>query len=258
MNALIKEALNGNARIGCFLSEVAAPNLLRLLKVGGMEMVIVDCEHGYFDYSQVAALCAVGNGIDLPIVVRVPSAQREGIQKVMDAGADGILLPMTGTAEMARTAVDYAKYTPVGKRGISTMRPHSNYQPGKLLDYMARANERTMVFAQIETCEGVANAPAIAALDGLDALIVGPNDLSQDMGFIGQLHAPQMLKAYEQVAQAARQAGKPCGIITSDMSLIHQCEAMGMKLFSCDSELGLLMKGVKGMRRSFDEKPLEA
>lgn len=239
------------SRIGMFLSEIAAPNLMRLYRSCGLDFVIIDCEHGYFSHPQVAELTAVANGIGLTAIVRVPSVSREHIQKVFDLGADGIIVPMTGTAEQIAQAVEYAKYFPEGKRGASTMRPHSEYNPGKLDAYMKKANERTMVFAQIETDEGVRNAGKIAAVPGVSGLFVGPNDLSIDYGTPGASSTPEMERAYRKVVDAGRASDKPTGIITGNMSLIKHCESLGMQLFSCNSEVGLLAKQIKSMVQDF-------
>ena len=144
------------------------------------------------------------------------------------------------------------KYFPEGKRGASTMRPHSEYNPGKLADYMKKANERTMVFAQIETDEGVRNAAEIAAVPGVSGLIVGPNDLSIDYGTPGASDTPEMENAYRVVIEAAKAQGKPSGIITGSMKLIHHCQDLGMQIFSCNSEVGLLAKQLKAMVAEFN------
>ncbi len=253
MHPIITNALEGRSAIGCFLSEIAAPNILRIYRASGVEFVIVDCEHGAFDYSQVAALAAVGNGIGLPVLVRIPCVAREHVQKYLDAGADGLLVPMISTADSAREAVQYAKYAPLGRRGASTMRPHSEYNPGKLSEYMAKANGRTMVFVQIETQEGVQNALDIARVDGLDGLFVGPNDLSIDYGAPGDFHTPAMEEAVKKVIGSASQAGKPSGVIASDMAYLHWCQALGMRLFSCNSEVGLLAQRTKSMVTEFKD-----
>lgn len=254
MKPLLERAASQEGALGCFLSEVAAPNLMRVMRAAGMDFVIIDCEHGSFDSSQVAAVCAVANGIGLTALVRVPGVSRDPIQKALDAGADGILVPMVNDAEQISQAVRMAKYSPLGARGISTMRPHSEYNPGLLAEYMARANGRTLVLAQIETRKGVKNAASIAATQGVDALLVGPNDLSDDHGIPGKLNDPVMQAAYQAVAGSCQEAGKPSGIITSSMSLIHCCQAMGMRIFSCNSEVGLLAQGLKAMRREYLEK----
>lgn len=246
MKQIIRE---GKEVLGAFLSEIAAPNLLRLMQASGLDYVIVDCEHGYFDYSQVAALAAVGNGIHFPVIVRIPQVSREVIQKYLDAGADGLLVPMLETKEQAEELVRFGKYAPEGKRGISTMRPHSNYNPGSLATYTDAANRRIMLFAQIETRKGVADAEEIAQVKGLDGIFVGPNDLSCDLGTMGDFSTPEMKACLKRVAEAAGKAGLPSGVISSKTEFIRECRSMGMTMFSCDSELGLLKKGIQEMRK---------
>ena len=144
----------GEELTGMFLSEVAAPNLLRLMQAAGLDYVIVDCEHGSFDYSQVSALAAVANGIRFPMIVRIPSADRECIQKYLDAGADGLLVPMTESVKQAEQLVRFGRYAPEGKRGISTMRPHSNYNPGVLTEYTSRPMSVSCFLSRLRRKEG--------------------------------------------------------------------------------------------------------
>ena len=244
----MKETIHrGEKVVGMFLSEIAAPNLIRLMKSAGVDFVVVDCEHGYFDYSQVAAIAAVANGIDFPLIVRIPHLTRSCIQKYLDAGVDGIWLPMLETAEQAKSMIQLGKYAPEGIRGISTMRPHSNYAPGKLSDYTQSANKRTMFFAQIETRIGVENSDEIASVKGLDGIFIGPNDLACDLGHTGDFNTPDMDAAIGKVLRAAKMNNLPCGIVASNTDFLKKWEDKGMNMFSCDSELGLLKKGIQQM-----------
>lgn len=247
MNAIDTLLSERDYVLGTFVSEVAAPNILRLMKAGGLDYVILDCEHGSFDFSQVSSMSAVGNGINLPIIVRIPFVSREHVQKYLDAGADGLLLPMTNTAEQAEQLVDLAKYMPEGRRGISVTRPHSEYNPGKLAEYLPRANDRVMLYVQIETNEGVENAADIARVPGIDGLLIGPNDLAADYGNPGDFNQPKLRDALKSVIRDATAAGKYCGIISSNRSFLGECKELGMRIFSCDSEVGLLYKGIKDM-----------
>src|SRR5690625_5017581 len=104
------------------LSEVYTPNIARVMKQGGIQYIIVDSEHGYFDFSQMANIVSVCNGFDLPVIIRVPNNDREIITKVLDMGANGVLIPMVNNAEDARQTVKYAKYAPIGQRGLSVTR----------------------------------------------------------------------------------------------------------------------------------------
>jgi 2-keto-3-deoxy-L-rhamnonate aldolase RhmA len=251
MNGFLRLIESDGSVLGSFLSEIAAPNLLRIMKSGGLQFVVIDCEHGCFDYSQVSAIAAVGNGIGFPVIVRIPSITREPVQKYLDAGADGLLAPMTDTVEQAKALAAYGKYAPTGARGISTTRPHSEYNPGKLSDYMQKANDRVMLFVQIETEQAVKAAFDIASVEGIDGLIVGPNDLASSFGQAGNLTSPRMWEAIQTVIAAASKNGKPSGIVASDMAFLKKCRTAGMSIFSCNSEVGLLRQQIKTVVGSF-------
>lgn len=249
----IRQLLNrGGYPLGCFLSEIAAPNLLRVMKAGGIDFVIIDCEHGPFDFSQVSAVAAVGNGIGLFVIVRIPGVSREHVQKYLDAGVDGLLLPMTNTPQQAAEFVQLAKYPPVGKRGISITRPHSNYVPGELNEYLTKANDRVMLLVQIETIQGVNNCSKIASVDGVDVVMVGPNDLAADYGYPGEFYRPEIQEALQTIAASAKNARKPSGSISSDLEFLKECKRLGMSVFSCDSEVGILHKGIKSIVNHFN------
>lgn len=252
MNSLKEKISAGRIVLGTMLSEITTPNVSRMLAAGGFEYLIVDCEHGYFDYSQAAAIIGICNGIGFPVIIRIPQIGRECITKYMDMGADGLLVPMTGTAQDIRRVVEYAKYAPLGKRGISTTRAHTNYNPPPLLEYTRQANARTILFAQIETREGVGNSGEIAAIEGVDALLIGPNDLAADLGAPGDFATPEMDESIRTVIAAARKAGKQSGIIASKIPFLQQCRDKGMTLFSCGSEAGMIKSGAKAIVKQFN------
>lgn len=235
------------------LSEIATPNIIRMLAAGGFEYVIVDCEHGYFDYSQIGALVGIANSISMPIIIRVPSFSREVITKYMDLGANGLLFPMTESVDDIKNAVQWAKYAPMGKRGISTQRAHTSYCPPPLKEYLKQANEDTIIFAQIETAKGVSAAADIAKVDGVDALIVGPNDLASDLGTPGDFYTNDVQKSINNVIESAKSAGKPTGIIASNTTFLKECRANGMNILSCNSEIGMIISASKSIVGSMSE-----
>lgn len=244
----LKQCLQNNKYIlGTMLSEIANPNIIRVLKAGGFSYVIIDCEHGYFDYSQVAALTAVANGYDMDIIIRIPEISRGSITKYMDMGADGLLVPMTNTRSDIERVVDYAKYAPLGKRGISTGRPHTEYDPPRLVDYMKQANERTIILAQIETNEGVNNINEILETEGVDAAIIGPNDMSCDCNTPGDFYSAQMQQNISAVINAASRLNKPSGIIAGNRTFLKECRKKGMTVFSTSSEVSIIKNGSKAI-----------
>jgi len=249
---MLRNKINQNEPIlGSMLSEIYTPNIVRVMKEGGIEFIIVDNEHGYFDDSQLANITAVCNGIQLPVVVRVPTISKEKISKVLDMGADGILAPMVNNHVEAKNIVNYAKYKPLGNRGLSLTRAHSNYNPGELTNYINNANKKTIIFVQVETKEGIENSNKIANVEGIDAVIVGPNDLALDLDIPGDFDNKLFIDAVDKVIDSCKSVDKPCGMISSKMKLLHEMKNKGMSIFSCDSELGMILKSVSNIKNNF-------
>ena len=237
------------AKLGIMLSEIPFANMALLLKNNNFDFMIIDNEHGSFDYSDLTKMFAVSRLAYLRTIVRLPDNNRAWITKCVDAGADGFLLPMTNTAEDIAAVVSYAKYTPIGKRGISTMRAHTLYAPPSLDKYMPEANERIKVYAQIETRLGVENIDSILAENGVDGVFVGPNDLSCDLGCIGD--TKPILKCIEKVAVAAKKCGKKWGIITTGKVLLDKAASLSVDMISYGSELHMLDSECKKIRKMF-------
>jgi 2-keto-3-deoxy-L-rhamnonate aldolase RhmA len=133
-------------------------------------------------------------------------------------GAEGIMLPMVDDAAQAKAILDCLKYTPEGRRGVALGIAHDAYSGGPVLEKLARANERTTLFCQIETAAGVENAFEIAAVEGVDCLWVGHFDLSAALGIPGRFEHPRFLEAIERVARACREHGKACGRLVPDVA----------------------------------------
>lgn len=251
MTAMKEKMKQKGTVFGMMLSEVATPNLVRIMSVANYEFMIVDCEHGYYDFSQLANLASVGNGLNMTMLVRIPVIEREFVAKVLDMGMDGLLVPMVNTAEDAKKVVRLVKYPPIGIRGISTTRAHTNYTPPALDEYVEIANQRTIILAQIESRQAVEHAEEIAAVEGIDAIIVGPNDMAVDFGTPGKLDTPDMRQAIKRVIAAAGSAGKPCGIIDSHVDFLRKWHEQGMTVFSCGSEVSMIMNSARKNREEF-------
>lgn len=232
---------------GTMLSEAPFPNIAVLFRKAALDFLIIDTEHGGFDFAVLSALIMSARLCGLRTIIRLPDNRRRDIVRMMDMGVDGLLLPMTNCAADIRQVVEYAKYAPVGKRGISTTRAHTFYSPPPLAEYMQAANERTMVFAQIETAAGLDAIEDILAVEGVAGAIVGPNDLSCDMDCIG--NEEPILQAIDRVAQAARRAGREAGVITGNEAYLRRATAGGMRYLCVGSELHMLLEGARRVVR---------
>ncbi|MGI5899532.1 MAG: HpcH/HpaI aldolase family protein [Christensenellales bacterium] len=233
---------DGQSAVGLMLSEIYTPNITRLLGGIGFDFLILDCEHGYFDLTQVANLVAVAKGCHLPIIVRAPQEASGNVGKYLDLGAAGILLANVTCAEQARRHVAQCLYAPQGNRGVSTFRAHTGYKNGEVTDMLRQANKSNIVVVQVESPEAITAVEDILAVEGLDGVLVGPNDLTQQMGILGQYEHPDVQEAIRRVAVAAAACGKWSGIITGNEKLARYCHSLGMSFFSVGSELSLLAK----------------
>jgi 2-keto-3-deoxy-L-rhamnonate aldolase RhmA len=198
-------------KLGHFIVEFATPGIGHIMKSAGCEFVLFDLEHSGFGFETVKSALRYFEAGDIAPIVRVPSKEYHHIARACDMGAEGIMLPMVGSAAEAKAILDCMKYHPEGKRGVALQVAHDNYRPGAVLSKLADANKRTMLFCQIETAEGVKNAEAIAAVDGVDCLWVGHFDLSVSLGIPGEFDHPKFTNAIAKVVAAARKHKKVLG-----------------------------------------------
>ena len=200
-----------NLKAGHFVVEFATPGIGHVMKSAGCDFVLFDMEHSGFGFETVKSAVRYMQAAELPMIVRVPSKEYHHIARACDMGAEGVMLPMVGSADEARHIVDCMKYHPDGKRGVALQVAHDDYRAGTVKDKLAAANRRTTLFAQIETADGVKNAEAIAAVPGVDCLWVGHFDLSVSLGIPGEFDNPKFTKAIDKVIAAANKHRKALG-----------------------------------------------
>ena len=192
MRYCFREKLEEGGRLlGTMVTTFASADLPKILARCGFDFFVVDCEHGSFTTREVADMLAVARAIGLPGVVRIPELRREHVLKFLEMGAEGLLLPNTESAEQAQQLVDWAKYAPMGHRGVSLNRPHTDFEKVDGRTYMEQSNRGTVLMAQIESREGVEHVAEIMAVDGIDLALIGPNDMAQDYGPLGQYTLPE-------------------------------------------------------------------
>lgn len=228
---------NGENILGTMITVFDNPEIAKILKVCGFDYFVIDCEHGSFDYSSVANILVVAREAGIPGIIRIPEVKREVVLKYMEMGAAGLLLPNTDTAEQAQMLVNYAKYFPLGNRGVSLLRPHTGFEPvDNAVEYMNRMNEETVLMLQIESPTGVKNAEKMLDIEGIDAVFIGPSDLSQSMGIMGQLNHPDFIAAVDHVISSAKASGKYSGIhLMSSEALVPWIrKGMTLNLWSND------------------------
>jgi len=214
---------------------------VRILARSGWDWLTLDMEHGAFDWSEAALVCAAVADAGCVPLIRVPEGNVPYIKRALDAGAWGIVVPMVETVEQARLAVAAAKYPPEGIRSAGGGMHALNFQAG-LEEYYRQANEEILVILQIESPLGIQNAEAICQLPGFDALFIGPNDLRFRMRRPdGQFPSPEELElAIDQVVQIGRKTGRPIGIHTMDPCEAQRRVEQGMQFLAVGSDLRML------------------
>jgi 2-keto-3-deoxy-L-rhamnonate aldolase RhmA len=221
-------------KFGHFVVEFATPGIGHILKSAGCDFVLFDLEHSGFSMETVKNALRFFEAADLPAIVRVPARDYHFIARACDMGAEGIMLPMVGSVAEAKHIVESVKYHPAGKRGVGLQIAHDRYRPGSVADKFTAANQRTTIFCQIETAEGVENADAMAALDGVDCLWVGHFDLSVSLGVPGDFANPIFTDAIARVAAATQKHGKALGRLVPDVATGIEVNNLGFD-FVCYS-----------------------
>lgn len=202
-----RSRLKRGDRLNGLILTIDSPEVIEMMSAVGFDWFFIDGEHAPLTPAALQRLIMAAR--DVPCVVRVPAHDEFWIKQVLDSGAAGIIAPMVNTPAQARTVVGRAKYPPAGSRGVGTSRALA-YGYG-IADYVARANDEIAVIVQAEHIDAVHNIDAIAATPGIDALFVGPFDLSLSMGKAGQVDDPDVVEAIAKVEAAGRARGLPLG-----------------------------------------------
>jgi 2-dehydro-3-deoxyglucarate aldolase/4-hydroxy-2-oxoheptanedioate aldolase len=229
-------------KIGTFVFEFAVPGIGQILKAAGADYAVLDMEHSGFGFDTVRACVKYMQAGDLPVVVRVPSKAYDHIARVMDIGADGVMVPMVSSVEQARQAVRAVKYFPQGGRGVASGLAHERFRrdAASLAERFAGHNARTLVVLQIEDGAGADAAEAMAAMDDVDVLWVGHNDLSVALGKPGDFADPAFVAAEEKTIAACRRHGKSAGRLARDAAEAALFTRRGYDWVSIATDVGLL------------------
>jgi 4-hydroxy-2-oxoheptanedioate aldolase len=195
--------------IGALLS-LPEPGVATILGTAGFDYVVIDAEHGPFTLESLRTVVEALGATPAHTIVRVAANDPTIIKQTLELGVDGIQVPGIGSAAEAAAAVRAVRYAPEGERGIGVGR--STRYGRDLPGYLHEANARTAALAMIEDALGVESIAEIAATPGLDAIIVGPLDLSAGLGVIGQTEHPKVIEAIERIVRAGRDAGVPVGL----------------------------------------------
>jgi 2-keto-3-deoxy-L-rhamnonate aldolase RhmA len=248
---LKQKLLNGEKIFGTMIRVSRNPAMCQLAKNSGLDFVRYDCEHTEYTMENLHDLFMYGNAIGIGGFLRVPNLEKQYISRALDQGATGVMVPMLETPEMAARFVHYSKYQPLGGRGFAAGIAHTGYRvPGTHAEIMQSSNDKVISIAQIETKISVDNAEAIASTAGIDALLVGPNDLSLSLGIPGDMFNSIEIDAIRHVAAACKKHGKAFGI-HSGAKLLRMFQNE-LTLVMVQSDIDFLSAGLTGVPKVFD------
>lgn len=231
---------------GTFLLFLAGGDVAQCLAGLGFDYFILDLEHSSFDLGPVRQTILAARAAGIAPIVRVPEVQYHLVARVLDAGAEGIMLPRVESRQQVADLVRFARYRPQGERGISTFAGHNDFT--RIADvpaFLAAQNERILLLAQIETTAGVENQEAILSVPGLDGCFVGTGDLAMSMGFAGQPDHPEVIAAAERLLASASQQGLITSLPIRMPEMVARWVKQGTKMLTLSSDGGLLSAGAQ-------------
>jgi 2-keto-3-deoxy-L-rhamnonate aldolase RhmA len=246
MNAFkhLLHAAGSHPPIGTWISS-ASPIVAEAIGYAGFDWGVVDMEHTSLDVMDVVQMLQAISATKMVPIVRLPWNDMVMVKRVLDAGATTLLFPFIQNADEARRAVAATRYPPEGVRGMAGMSRASKF--GTTPNYLRTANAGIGVIVQLETSQSVQRLEEIAAVDGVDAVFIGPADLSASMGYVGQFTHPAVLGLMSQAAQRCKAIGKPVGTLGSAPDVIAQYRAAGFDFMAVGSDLGLMMRGAQAV-----------
>ena len=225
------------------------PVVAELLAGAGFDWVMIDTEHSPTDIPDTLGMLQAMAGYPTSALVRVASNDAVLIKRVLDLGAQTIMVPYVQTVDDARRAVEAMRYPPRGIRGMGGTTRATRY--GTVPDYVAQAETELCLLVQVETAATLSRIEAIAAVDGVDGLFIGPNDLSATMGYPGQVTHPAVVGAIEDALRRIDATGKAAGILVLDPGFARVCMGWGSRVTCVGVDLGMLAAATRGLRAEF-------
>jgi 2-keto-3-deoxy-L-rhamnonate aldolase RhmA len=246
-NAAKRRLARGELVLCMGLRQARTVDIAQIARAAGFDAVYIDMEHSPIGFETTSTLCAASLGIGLTPLVRIPGHSGEDMSRALDGGAQGVIIPQVQSAAEAAAAVRDCRFPPVGRRSVMGSGPALGYAPLALGEVNSRLNEDTLVIVMVETAEGIARADEIAAVAGVDMLLIGSNDLCTDMGVPGQLRHPKIREAFVTVARACSMHGRVLGVggVRGDLELQRELVGMGARFIIAGHDVHYLMAAAR-------------
>lgn len=247
-----RERMNKNEpALGCGIRQARTVDIAPAMKTAGFDWLFIDCEHNSMTLDMAVQIAVAANGYGIAPIVRVPEFQLDMATRVLDGGAMGIVMPHVDTAEQAKAIADRLRYPPVGHRSVAGAAPQMAFEALSQAETTKKVNDAILVTVMLETPQAIANAEAIAAVPGIDVLMIGTSDLTMEKGIPGQIDHADVVKAYETVIAACRKHGKQPGMGgVYNPPIMERYIKMGVRMLLAGNDFAFLMEAARA-RTSF-------
>ena len=237
----VKQALAaGRVQLGCGFGQLRSQDVARILADAGFQWAFIDTEHGGFDLETVQDLCRISVLVGLSPIVRVAELHYSLVTRALDAGAQGIIFPRVESPDLLAKAISWMKYPPLGVRGFGLTALQVDHEKVTIPQIIEHMNANTMVVMQIETKRAVDAREELLSVPGIDAVMVGPADLSVSLGVGGEFQHPLMVEAMEKIRDSCVAHGVAPGTQTRSIPQAKFWREHGMRFLGCSNETGML------------------
>ena len=252
MDTIKQRLARGEVLVICATGRVLHHNLIQMVGIhGGFTAVWFDLEH--MDYSteklEIGTLAARSQGMDS--FVRLAPTDYASVTRVLEAGAGGVMAAQIRSAAEAERFVQWAKFNPRGCRGLNSVGWDAQFARIPLAEFATKANRESFVAIQIETVEALEECEAIAMIEGVDLLFVGPADLSQNLGVLGDFMNPKCLAAIDRVSAACKKANKPWGVVPINPDYAAMCIEKGCRMISVAHDVKVINLGIETAKQAY-------
>ena len=242
-NLMKAKMASGELAVGMIVRLMRGVEIAAIARSAGFDCLYIDLEHSPLTMDATGQICLACLDIGIMPAVRVPANTPDYISRILDAGALGVIAPHVRSAAEAREVVRAAKLPPLGERSNTGIFPHLQYLSFPAEETAKAINDATMVIVQFESADCLECADEIIAVEGVDIVLVGLNDMLSDMGLAGQYDHPKVLEIYQTVIDACRKHGKHCGVggLASRPDLMAEYVRMGARYVSTGTDLAFLL-----------------
>jgi 4-hydroxy-2-oxoheptanedioate aldolase len=227
-----KRLKEGKVCFGTMLRILKSPQAVTMCASEGWDYIILDTEHNDYNPETLGSFSLIAKYERIGLFVRVPDRLYHLMAQILDIGAEGLVLPQVKTRQEAERIIQSVKYSPVGQRGVSISSTATLYRDYDVVAYTQWANDELMTIIQIESEEGLNNIGQILSVKEIDAVMIGPADLSQDMGIPGQLNHPRMESAFREIIKACNKYAVAPGVHLSNMEDVRKWIKEGMRFIT--------------------------